>query len=428
TYIAGGIYSHSAKFARTAIDRENPAKQYFESSDYRKDIYFCENPACGWFGLEENLAADGKCPFCGGSNLTHNEFLKPWGFAPRNGREADEVYDTADNSYAELPSYSAIPDESLLLTKYPHISYANRHDCSLIVVNRGPEKEGFDVCRKCGASYPSVDRAMLGKKIKPPYMRDAASRLSNCSHEFVESMVLGNIFNTDLVIFEMNVDSSEVCISSDNPWLRKASVSLAEAFRLAAVSLLDINFDELCVGSRRRYAGMTAYVDIYLFDSLSSGAGYSSLLANEKTIEELISRARKILSDCDCESACLHCLKHYGNKRFHQSLDRFAALDLLNYATKGKARSAVRKAPDALLAPLKEALQQEHGINCSQDGKYLVVENRKSNIKVEPIPNLLNKEQRSGVIQLWENELEHSLPNAFGEVTEFLISGGPFRM
>lgn len=76
TYIAGGIYTHSAKFSKTAENRESPARAYFESSDYRNEIYFCENPACGWFGMKDNLTKNGGCPFCGSQNLTRNEFLK----------------------------------------------------------------------------------------------------------------------------------------------------------------------------------------------------------------------------------------------------------------------------------------------------------------------------------------------------------------
>ncbi len=418
TYIAGGVYTHSAKFSKLNENSENPAKTYFESSDYHKEIFFCENPACGWFGLRASLSKNGSCPFCGGQDLTRNEFLRPWGFAPRNGKEADMAYDIAENSYAELPSYSAIPDEKMSPSGYPHILYANRHDCSLIVVNRGPKHEGFDICRKCGAAYPAVERAREAKRILPPYIRDVKGGFARCQHDFVESMVLGSIFNTDLVIFEIELDSKEVCTEYENPWLKKACLSLAEAFRLAAVDILDIDFGELCVGSRRRFSGTTAYVDIYLFDSLSSGAGYSSLLANSEAIAEVIERTRRILSDCDCESSCLACLRHYRNKIHHASLDRFAALDLLNYATLAEARTGLLKYGNELFGPLAEALSQERGVSCVVDKEEMAVSLRDSIVKVRAIPNPTNKIKNSNELQLWESEIEYNLPNSFDAVME----------
>lgn len=420
TYISGGIYTHSAKFSKLSENRESPAKAYFESDDYYKEIYFCENPACGWFGLKESLDKSGTCPFCGSHDLTRNEFLKPWGFAPRNGDEADSAYDIVESSYAELPSYSAIPDEKMSPSGYPHIVFANRHDCSLIVVNRGPKHDGFDICRKCGAAYPAIERAKEAKKIGTPFARDAKGGFAKCQHDFVESMVLGSTFNTDLVIFEMELDSTRICTEYDNPWLKKACLSLAEAFRLATVDILDIDFEELCVGSRRRFSGETAYVDIYLFDSLSSGAGYSSLLAHDEATMNTVDRVRGILSDCDCEASCLACLRHYRNKIHHASLDRFAALDLLDYVTLDKVRTGLLKDGDELFGPLAEVLLQERGVSCAIAKDEMAVSLRDSTVKVRAIPNPANKLKGPNELQLWESEIEHNLPNVFDAVMERL--------
>ena len=419
-YIAGGIYTHLAKYSKIPENCANPARAYFASSDYRKTIFFCENPACGWFGLKEDLAKAGACPFCGERNLTRSNFLKPWGFAPRNGGESDSAYDIPEESYAEMPSYSAIPNEKLIPSQFSRMAYANRHDCSLIVVNRGPKQAGFDICEKCGAAFPSTERAREAKRILPPFARDAKGGLARCQHVFSESMVLGNVFTTDLVIFEMKLDSREVCTNYENPWMRRASVSLAEAFKLAAVDFLDIDFGELCVGSRRRLAGETAYVDIYLFDSLSSGAGYSSLLAGAGALEQIVSRARAIMENCDCETACLQCLKHYHNKRLHASLDRHAALDLLGYVTDGFVSTGIRKEAGHLFSPLMEALAQEPGVYCSLSTDTVEVAHGTSRLIVRAIPDMANKKASMGELQFWEGEIAHNLPNVFDSVMERL--------
>lgn len=407
-YISGGIYSHVSKYQSPT----SPAKPYFESLDHRKEVYFCNNPVCGWFGLKPSV--DGSCPFCGGTELTGRSLLIPWGFAPLNGMEKDEAYDMPESSYAEMPIYSAIPDEKLSETRYPRIAFANRRDCQLVVVNQGPKCSGFDVCAKCGAAYPAVVRDGVGKRVRTPYVRDARKQLAKCEHEFNNSMALGSVFYTDLVIFELRLDPGEVCADFANPWLVRASVSLAEAFRHVAVSLLDIDFGELNVGSRRRYSESAVFVDIYLFDSLSSGAGYSSMLASEQNVEKLVSGTLDLLASCDCDASCMKCLRHYGNKRLHGILDRRAALDLLRYTTEGAVATSTVRDQRILLEPLHDVLEQD-GIRCCFSGDQLVVGERGC-LSICVIPNMANKRQEGRHLELWEYELEHNLPNVYDEV------------
>ena len=80
---------------------------------------------------------------------------------------------------------------------------------------------------------------------------------------------------------------------------------------LAAGRLLDIEFNEVRSGYRLRHSEKIAYVDIFLFDSLSSGAGYSSEIANR--VNELLNRTNEILRNCKCDSSCHECLNHFWN-------------------------------------------------------------------------------------------------------------------
>ena len=121
---------------------------------------------------------------------------------------------------------------------------------------------------------------------------------------------------------------------TDNPWLTRAAQSLAEAFRLAASKELDVEFTELVTGYRIRTNAAGAFVDVYLYDSLSSGAGYAVSVADN--IEKLLKKIRELLVSCDCGSVCHRCLKHYRNQYVHGLLDRFAALELLEWGTSGK--------------------------------------------------------------------------------------------
>ena len=417
SYISGGIYAHASKKSKNEESRKAPAKPYFASPDYRSNIYFCSNPACGWLGMGEALAPDSRCPFCGGRELERKEFLKPWGFAPLGGGEVDTAMPSVENSYAEPPSYSATPNGGMTKSCYSRIEYANRHDCSLVVANRGPAGLGFDICEKCGAAYPSSVRAEARRNVRPPFKRDYKNGFARCDHSFIEEMVIGDVFNTDLVIFSLAIDPKEVCVDYENPWLKRASFSLAEAFRLAAVDMLDVDFSELCVGSRIRYGSDACYVDIYLYDSLSSGAGYSSLLGNDKALEGILSRTRDILQGCDCDSACIECLVHYQNKMVHKHLDRHCACELLDYAQHGLVRAATRKGSAELFAPLKEALllETDAQVEIVQEGLHVSLFGRA--ITVKAIPDMANKEARAGgEFVFWERQLEKSLPVVFEEV------------
>ena len=364
-------------------------------------------------GMKEALAPNNTCPFCGNTRLERNEFLKPWGFAPRNGTAFECAKMPRKDSFAEPPSYSATPNKPLTQSTYDRISYSNMRDCSLIVANRGPNQSGFDICKKCGAAYPSVLRDELRRKIKPPYKRDYKNALADCSHSFVNGVVLGDVFNTDLVLFAMEINPNEVCTLYENPWLKRSSTSLAEAFRLAAVDYLDIDFAELCVGSRIRYGKTRCFVDIFLYDSLSSGAGYSTMLGNDRALQEILERVRHILEDCTCESACLECLKHYQNKVVHSLLDRHAALDLLDYVTNGTVRNTTHVANEPLFAPLIEAIRLEGDISCSLGKRSLRVTTNRNGVTIKAIPDILNKTKEPDSLVFWERELRHSLPSVF---------------
>ena len=420
SYIAGGIYTHASRKSRVEKYRKHPAIPYFESRDYHSEIYFCSNPACSWMGMASSLANGLSCPFCGGKRLERREFLKPWGFAPEGGTSVDYSTPPATMTYAELPSYSATPDGDMTKSPYRRIEYSNRHDCALVVVNRGASGQGFDICQQCGAAYPSSLRTEYRRRIRPPYKRDYKNSLAQCDHSFVEGMVLGDVFNTDLAIFTIAIDPAEVCALYQNPWLKRASISLAETFRLAAVDLLDIDFSELCVGSRIRYDERDCFVDIYLYDSLSSGAGYSSLLGNDDALKEILERSRAILRGCDCDSACIECLKHFQNKVVHKYLDRHAALDLLGYAERGDIRSETRNNPERLFAPLREALRLETSAVASMVGDRLQIKVGQRELIVSVIPDMANKESRNSSLVFWEREMERSLPTVFSQVVKRL--------
>ncbi|NMA95176.1 MAG: DEAD/DEAH box helicase, partial [Clostridiales bacterium] len=143
TYKSGGIYNFHSKFRPGYYER--PARPYFGSKDYFREIYFCKGESCGWFDVQPPV--NGFCPFCSSRDIGQEYMLKPWGFAPQNARSIPESQAENEPSYAEEPCYSATPTrEDMQETGFANINKATRSNQPLIVLNRGPKGEGFNVC------------------------------------------------------------------------------------------------------------------------------------------------------------------------------------------------------------------------------------------------------------------------------------------
>ena len=191
---------------------------------------------------------------------------------------------------------------------------------------------------------------------------------SKCHHSNCFNVNLGYDFITDMLVLEFTIDDKIIDASrNDNPWLSRAAQSLAEALRLVASKKLDVEFTELVTGYRLRTGSDAAYVDIYLYDSLSSGAGYAVSVAD--AIAELLTDMKELLSSCDCGSACSKCLKHYRNQYIHGMLDRFAALQLLEWGVDGiKASPIEPELQIKMIMPLVNILRQS-GCEITADGE-----------------------------------------------------------
>ena len=415
-YKSGGIYSFHSKFK--SGEHEHPARPYFENSDYFKTLYICEEPSCNWMGL----SPEKNCPFCGNDNVAQKFILKPWGFAPINGRKQSENDDIADISYAEDPSYAITPSEEEMINvpTYNNLRYSKRSDDPLIIVNKGPKAKGFMICKECGAAVPGDDDTMLSKISKPfvhPYNKYV------CHHPGTQrtNTYLGSQFRTDMVVYEITLPYDKVNVDPKKLWIQRAGQTLAEAMTLAGGRLLDIEFNEIRSGYRLRYdnAKNKAFIDVFLFDSLSSGAGYCSALADRT--EKLMTEIRKVLSDCpvNCDSACHECLMHFWNQRVQNNLDRFAALQLLDWC-----QHSILPAPLSYEEQNRLLFQlNDFGLDykIETDGcQHFIIQNRKSH-KIMVIPAMWSKNKiPANVVAISDKLLKYALPKANDEIKEAL--------
>lgn len=321
-YRSGGIYSSVTKSRKGNHSFSNLAEAYFNDSNYFKNLYKCTDTTCVWLSTEK--PKNEKCTFCGNAVKQFRPMLKPWGFASENGRPVS-VSKNIEYSYAEKPCYAEPAIDDMQKTIYQNLHVARRESQMITVVNNGPESDGFSICKKCGAA--TVGSAGFEKnKINSPYRTDM-----KCKHYDYEVVSLGHSFRTDMIVFQLSINPQVINVTARGLWFNSAVISLAETFRLAASRYLDVEYTDLSVGHRIRKVNNMVFADIYLYDNLSSGAGYAFRLAD--VLEEFFNEVKNILEHCPskCNSACHDCLKNYWNQREHRYLNRSEGLDLFNW-------------------------------------------------------------------------------------------------
>ncbi|GMQ59610.1 hypothetical protein AN1V17_40070 [Vallitalea sediminicola] len=411
TYKSGGIYNFHSKFRKGYFDK--PARPYFENKEYSKDLFSCKNKSCGWFGL--SLPQDNKCPFCGNNEISKRNFLKPWGFAPVNATSVSESRSESTMSYAELPCYSATPSkDDMNDTNFKYIKRADRADQALIVLNKGPGDKGFLICKDCGAAITGEEE--FDRSVKKPYK--STKSLKACFHNDVDNFVLGHEFMTDMVVYEFELDRNKINTDTEELWISSAALTLAEAMVLAAGRVLDVEFNEIKSGYRLRYSREKVFVDIYLFDSLSSGAGYSSEVSHRT--DEVIDKTLEILNDCDCESSCHNCINHFWNQRIQSKLNRNLAIQLLEWGIQGKMASAFTlEEQRKIFNPVKKVLEMDGEVSVSDNREMIVVSKYGKEIPILVYPvmwNIHGVKASSNALMFSDAMINKALPEVYHEI------------
>ena len=262
------------------------------------------------------------------------------------------------------------------------------------------------VCEDCGAAMPGDDAKVL-KNVSAPY-----HRYKKCSHPNTKNVNIGYDFVTDMLVLEFALDDEKIDTKNiwgrNNPWLGRAAQSVAEALRLVACKELDIEFTELVTGYRVRKNTRGTFVDIYLYDSLSSGAGYAVGIADSVT--KLLKDAKSLLAGCDCETACNKCLKHYRNQHIHGMLDRHCALQLLEWGCSGHLASPISVDKQTVyLKPIFGILSKK-GCSISKDGKRIVAQMNENTKQVIVYPAMLAEPHNRDIIYVSDALLKYAKP------------------
>lgn len=224
---------------------------------------------------------------------------------------------------------------------------------------------------------------------------------------------------TYMLVLEISLDPNKVETDrEDNLWVNRAGQSLAETIRLVVSRILDVEFTELMTGYRVRKNQTGAYIDVYIYDSLSSGAGYAVAVAS--VMPEVLERAEALLKGCDCENACYNCLKHYRNQNVHGMLDRFAALDLLNWAKDNSLAPMLSiDMQKKLLAPLGNVLKYAD-IILSANGDELSVKKNLFHKALKIYPAMWKKPEAKDTIYISDACVKYAKPSAVKKIIDGL--------
>ena len=289
---------------------------------------------------EKNETLD--CPTCGKAESfgPARYWLVPPGFAHPCGAEvnvrSDRQMELSYATRAKLIVPSPKDDsEWQALNDRLRVRFMREH---LLVSNRGPRNEGYTYCGACGRIEPSITPAAKSEvhpQHRKPYPDD---REPTCNGGFTtQGMVLGTDFITDILLISLVVSDPLTL----RPGTHAADVglrTLAEALAAAGCAILELERGELQAEYRpaRSVLGQSGHeAEIYIYDTLSGGAGFSRLVFDQG--EKVFTEALKLLEECpdQCDQSCYRCLRSYKNKFDHPYLDRQLGAALLRYLLHG---------------------------------------------------------------------------------------------
>ena len=224
--------------------------------------------------------------------------------------------------------------------------------------------------------------------------------------------------------------------------LGDALYSIAEGLRMAASRHPQLDLDSAEFGSGFRIVpdrkGSDVHLDIYLYDTLSGGAGYAELAG--AYLDEILHDLLTLLEDCPsgCDHSCQSCLRHFFNQHLKDRLDRSLGAILLRYVMTAEINLESEAGEQVNeLQKLKRMLELD-GYNCKDNVNIngimvpLAIEGKEKRVAVGVRPGLIDPEiaphsldqldDYSGVTTKILNsyELQRNLPDQHRAIRELL--------
>lgn len=229
------------------------------------------------------------------------------------------AHDVADHWHEFVPAPEFSDPRATIARRYSHYG-------ELIVLNHGPKKAGFEICRRCGYGRPTGERQSKGKGKKGSDVHYNPRNGHECRGT-LQHLYLGHDFITD--VLEIKVGGAQAVPdlgeTGKSRWL-----SVLYALLEGASAALDIRRNDL--NGTLYYADPSGVPTLVLYDDVPGGAGHVRRVADE--LWPVFDKALERVQQCGCgeETACHECLWNYYNQPFHARLARGLAIDFLRAA------------------------------------------------------------------------------------------------
>lgn len=334
-WINGKQYTSKAIYSPYRVDRDTAwgkRRLYFECG-------VCSHAKTEDY-VKEREGATENCPACSAPNAfgPARVWFRPVGFAhpidtpPET--EPDAPNETARATRAKLVMPTPKSDKGWIqVTERVRAFRAREY---LLVSNTGLDSDGYDYCLACGRIESSAaPEELLSQPHARPFRSDEDGPCPGGAAK--RHVVLGTDFKTDIALFSLPLTAPFRLLPASVE-AESALRTVCEALAKAACQTLDIEPGEVLAEFRpalTEEAATGREVEIFLYDTLAGGAGFSAELVTRAS--DLFKRARSLLAACpeDCDASCYRCLQSFRNRMEHPFLDRKLGIQFIDHALYG---------------------------------------------------------------------------------------------
>lgn len=335
-WINGRQYTSKAIYSPYSGDRLRAwgkRRLYFQCSG-------CEHARTEDYVKERENATE-DCPACKATNSfgPARVWFRPVGFShpidtpPET--EPDAPNETARATRAKLVMQTPKPDKGWVQVSERVRAFPARE--FLLVSNTGIDSDGYDYCTACGRIESSTDpEELLWQPHARPFRSDQVGPCPGGAFA-KRHVVLGTDFKTDIALLSLPL-SSPFRLLPGSIEAETVLRTVCEALAKAACQTLEIEPGEVLAEFRPALTeeGANGHeVEIFLYDTLAGGAGFSTELVSRAV--ELFERARTILANCpeQCDASCYRCLQSFRNRMEHALLDRKLGIQFIEHVLHG---------------------------------------------------------------------------------------------